>query len=128
MIIKKSGSILVARRSQNQKLPGLWEIPGWRRPRNINEKTFLTKALKTNLNIDAEIGKIYYSYPYTYRKYTYEIKYYNLKNYSGSIKSSLYDKYEWVKPGELDANKFLNSLYKLIYEINYFSNTENPTA
>jgi 8-oxo-dGTP diphosphatase len=51
------GRILLARRSQNEKLSGYWEFPGGKVEKGESLQDCLKKELKEELGVQAEIGE-----------------------------------------------------------------------
>ena len=56
-VLLRDGAVLVARRSQDMSLPGLWEFPGGKIKRGESPQEALQRELSEELLIDAEIGE-----------------------------------------------------------------------
>lgn len=55
-IIEKDGLFLIARRSRNGTLPGLWEFPGGKIEPGESHRDALKRELAEELSVDADIG------------------------------------------------------------------------
>ena len=63
--------------------------------------------MEEELNIDAEIGDLYTNYIYEYPNISYDLYFYRILRYKGSLIKSAHDKLKWVRLDEFKNFDFL---------------------
>tara|TARA_B100000902_G_C27247011_1_gene883154 strand:+ start:1130 stop:1522 length:393 start_codon:yes stop_codon:yes gene_type:complete len=96
-IIKKNDKYLIARRAPGDRSEGFWEFPGGKIEHGETSFECIKRELKEELNIDAEIGKLYSQYIYDHPHISYELFFYEVKFFSGNLKKNVHDKIKWEK-------------------------------
>lgn len=105
-IIEKDGKILIARRSPDKDLGGLWEYAGGKIEENETDKQSLARELKEEFNIDVEVKNFLINNIHKYPKRTINLKAYKVRYISGEFKLSDHDEIAWVDISELDNYNF----------------------
>lgn len=120
-IIKKGTKVLVGLRPQDNTLPGKWEFPGGKIELNESPEMALSRELKEELGIDAEIAELKLAITHTYSEVGILILFYEVRYWQGEPKPVHHMKIQWIEPHELsdldipDANrKVLPQLLHLI--------------
>lgn len=105
-IIEQDGRIFIARRAKDDPLQGLWEFPGGKLEEGETLEECLKRELFEELGIDAAIGKYFSSTTFTHKETVWELVFFKVTSYTGTI--TLYDHSEmaWVRPEELTSYRF----------------------
>ena len=61
-IIQNDNNFLIGRRGKDEKSGGLWEFPGGKLEEDESLKECIKRELKEELDIDAEIGELFFNY------------------------------------------------------------------
>ena len=96
-IIENDDNFLIGRRAKNEKSSGMWEFPGGKLEEGESPKECIKRELKEELNIDAEIGELFFSYTYNYPHVSYELYFFKVNSYFGEPVKSVHDKLKWEK-------------------------------
>ena len=96
-IIENDDNFLIGRRAKNEKSSGMWEFPGGKLEEGESPKECIKRELKEELNIDAEIGELFFSYTYNYTHVSYELYFFKVNSYFGEPVKSVHDKLKWEK-------------------------------
>lgn len=105
-IIEKDGKILIARRSADKDLGGLWEYAGGKVEENETDEQSLARELKEEFNINVEVKKFLFNNIHKYPKRTINLKAYKVRYISGEFKLSDHDRIAWVDISELNNYDF----------------------
>jgi 8-oxo-dGTP diphosphatase len=106
-IIRKDDSVLLARRSPNDRLAGFWEFPGGKVEVGESPEQSLARELFEELGIVAQIGeKVAESY-YAYEHGTFRIIAYFVDRISGKPTPNEHDRLDWVKVEDLTRYQLL---------------------
>jgi mutator protein MutT len=106
-IIRKNGSVLLARRSPGQKLAGFWEFPGGKVEGGETPEQCLARELYEELGILTRIGEKCAESSHEYEHGSFRILAYLVDNISGELKSNVHDRLEWVKVDDVDRYQLL---------------------
>ena len=96
-IIENDDNFLIGRRAKNEKSSGMWEFPGGKLEEGESPKECIKRELKEELNIDAEIGELFFSYTYNYPHVSYELYFFKVNSFFGEPVKSVHDKLKWEK-------------------------------
>ena len=96
-IIENDDNFLIGRRAKNEKSSGMWEFPGGKLEKGESPKECIKRELKEELNIDAEIGELFFSYTYNYPHVSYELYFFKVNSFFGEPVKSVHDKLKWEK-------------------------------
>jgi len=105
-IIKKDKRILIARRSKDKELGGLWEYAGGKLEPNESDEECLKRELKEEFEITVQVGKFITNSLYKYPNKTINLKVYEVNYISGEFKLNDHDLIEWVAIEDLSKYKF----------------------
>ena len=121
-IIQNDNNFLIGRRGKDEKSAGMWEFPGGKLEEGESPKECIKRELKEELNIDAEIGELFFSYTYNYPHVSYELYFFKVNSFFGEPVKSVHDKLKWEKLKNFYKYDFLPGdgplIDKLIKEAN----------
>ncbi len=120
-LMKRQGRVLVGQRPQGGSLPGTWEFPGGKIELGENPEGALKRELKEELGVEAEIGPLKFVDTHTYGKVGILFLFFEVKYWTGQIKTQQHLDLRWVTPKELagltlpEANtKFLKRILEVL--------------
>ena len=96
-IIQNDNNFLIGRRGKDEKSAGMWEFPGGKLEEGESPKESIKRELKEELNIDAEIGELFFSYTYNYPHVSSELYFFKVNSFFGEPVKSVHDKLKWEK-------------------------------
>ena len=96
-IIQNDNNFLIGRRGKDEKSAGMREFPGGKLEEGESPKECIKRELKEELNIDAEIGELFFSYTYNYPHVSYELYFFKVNSFFGEPVKSVHDKLKWEK-------------------------------
>jgi len=84
-------------------LSGLkWEFPGGKVEKDETTEECLLRELTEELSITAVIGSLYHQQQYLYPDSgTFDVFYYMIRQFSGSIVNRVFESFEWVSTAKL---------------------------
>ena len=106
-LIQSCGKFLVARRGPNESSPGLWEFPGGKLEDGETLEDCIKRELTEELGIYSKIGKLYFQYEYHYNKISFDLYFFKVNSYEGSIHLSVHDELKWITVSDIDKSMFL---------------------
>ena len=106
-IIQRNDKFLIGRRAPSEKSPGLWEFPGGKLELGETLQECIKRELKEELGIEAEVGDLYMHYNYEYPHISYDLYFFKIKTYRGTIIKTAHDKLEWAKLEDFHRYNFL---------------------
>ncbi len=120
-LIRRQGKVLVGQRPQGSSLPGAWEFPGGKIELGESPEAALTRELREELGVEAEIGPLKFADTHTYGKTGIIFLFYEVKYWKGQIKPQQHLDLKWISPKELkelelpEANaKFLEKILSVL--------------
>ena len=96
-IIRRSGSVLLARRSSGEKLAGFWEFPGGKVEDGETPEGCLARELHEELGIRVLIGRRFAESLHEYDHGNFRIIAYFADWIAGDLTGRVHDRLEWVK-------------------------------
>ena len=96
-IIQNDNNFLIGRRGKDEKSAGMWEFPGGKLEEDESLKECLKRELNEELNIDAEIGELFFSYTYNYPHVSYKLYFFKVNSFFGAPTKCVHDKLKWEK-------------------------------
>jgi len=105
-IIIKDNSVLIAQRSNNDPLAGLWEFPGGKVENGETPEDSLIREMQEEFCIDVEVGEFFESSIFPYDKGSIRLLAYMCRWTGGEIRSTVHNDYAWAKVNELDQYIF----------------------
>jgi 8-oxo-dGTP diphosphatase len=107
-IIRRSGRILICRRSAAHAHPLKWEFPGGKVEEGESAPQALGRELQEELDVHARIGDEVERYEFRYPgKRPILLIFYAVTDFSGEPRNCVFDEIRWVAPGELPQFDFL---------------------
>ncbi|HMD14925.1 MAG TPA: 8-oxo-dGTP diphosphatase MutT [Bacteroidota bacterium] len=104
IIIRKeiSTSVLLCRRKESARYGLKWEFPGGKVEKDETTEECLLRELTEELSITAVIGSLYHQQQYLYPDSgTFDVFYYMIRQFSGSIVNRVFESFEWVSTAKL---------------------------
>tara|TARA_B110000116_G_scaffold229655_1_gene211630 strand:- start:340 stop:726 length:387 start_codon:yes stop_codon:yes gene_type:complete len=99
-IIIQKDLFLIARRSPHFKGSGFWEFPGGKLEIDETKEMCLKRELDEELEIKVIEYSFYKSYDYSSHDIIYNMNFYLINKFSGTIKLNAHDKIKWIKYNE----------------------------
>jgi 8-oxo-dGTP diphosphatase len=106
-IIRKNGSVLLARRSVGQKLAGFWEFPGGKVEHGETAEECLARELAEELGILTRIGEKCAESLHQYDHGNFHIVAYLVDCIAGEPRPIVHDRLEWVKIDDMERYQLL---------------------
>ena len=106
-IIQNRNKFLICRRGPNEKAAGLWEFPGGKMEQNETLKSCIRRELKEELEVDAVVGDLFDHYIYETSEIQYDLYFFKILKFKGSIKLIVHDKLKWVELSDFSHYNFL---------------------
>ena len=83
ILLNKNGQILVAKRRNNQFMPGYWELPGGKIKVGENKKDSLKRELSEELRVTVNKSSLKHTMFHQYPNKVVKLWIYNVDKYSG---------------------------------------------
>src|SRR4249920_604400 len=96
-IIRRNGSVLLARRSSGERLAGFWEFPGGKVENGETPEECLARELDEELGIRARIGEKFAESLHQYDHGSFRIVAYFVDWIAGDPRPTVHDRLESVK-------------------------------
>jgi 8-oxo-dGTP diphosphatase len=106
-IIRKNGSVLLARRSPGEKLAGFWEFPGGKVENGETPEECLARELDEELGILTRIGEKCAESLHQYDHRNFRIVAYLVDCIAGEPRPNVHDRLEWVKIDDISGYQLL---------------------
>jgi 8-oxo-dGTP diphosphatase len=107
-IIRRSGRILICRRTANQPHALKWEFPGGKVESGESPPEALRRELQEELAVDARIGDEVERYEFRYPgKDPILLIFYAVTDFDGEPRNCVFEEMRWAEPGELPRVDFL---------------------
>ncbi len=100
-IIRRSNTILLARRREGSHLAGLWEFPGGKIEDGESPEECLARELREEFRLEATVGRFVASSRYSYPDREIELMAYEVQLAEGPIVLNDHDEIQWVPVAEL---------------------------
>ena len=100
-IVVQNGKILLTRRPQDKRHPGMWEFPGGKVDPGESPEEALRRELFEELGVAAAVDRIFEVVHYRYEWGAVLILAYSCTIVSGPLKNLGVAEHLWVLPGEL---------------------------
>jgi 8-oxo-dGTP diphosphatase len=117
-LIWQDGTVLVCQRTRHQTMPLKWEFPGGKIEEGEQPRDAMRRELEEELGIDAvvgdEVARFRHQYP---NGGAVELRFYDVRKYSGEIENRIFKDMRWAKPAELPSYDFLEADHKLVQEL-----------
>jgi 8-oxo-dGTP diphosphatase len=117
-LIWQDGTVLVCQRTRHQTMPLKWEFPGGKIEEGEQPRDAMRRELEEELGINAEVGDEVARFRHRYPNGSaVELRFYDVRKYSGEIENRIFKEIRWAKPAELPAFDFLEADLKLVQDL-----------
>jgi 8-oxo-dGTP diphosphatase len=117
-LIWQDGTVLVCQRTRHQTMPLKWEFPGGKIEEGEQPRDAMRRELEEELGINAEVGDEVERFRHRYPNGSaVELRFYDIRKYSGEIENRIFKEIRWAKPAELPAFDFLEADLKLVQDL-----------
>ena len=106
-IIQNGNKFLICRRGPNEKAAGFWEFPGGKLEQNETLESCILRELREELEVDAVVGDLFDHYIYETREILYDLYFFKVLKFKGTIKLTVHDKLKWVELKDFSHYNFL---------------------
>ena len=117
-LIWQDGTVLVCQRTRHQTMPLKWEFPGGKIEEGEQPRDAMRCELEEELGINAvvgdEVARFRHQYP---NGSAVELRFYDVRRYSGAIENRIFKDVRWAKPTELPSYDFLEADRKLVQDL-----------
>ena len=104
-LIIQNNKVLIGLRSENDNGGGLWEFPGGKIEIDESSEEAVIRELNEELDIIVRKPKKIMQYLHRFKNLIYDISFFEVISFKGSIKKIVHDELEWV---DLDSIKNYN--------------------
>jgi len=117
-ILRRGKKILIAQRSE-VKHESKWEFPGGKTEDSETPRKGLKRELKEELDLDCEIGDLFYESYWESSEKTIYLQTYEVTSFTGEEKALSHAELRWVMPVELKDYNFLPADIPVVEHILY---------
>ena len=101
-VLRRTGSVLIARRPEGKLLGGLWEFPGGKRERGESLTDCVQRELKEELGITAAVGAKLGVFTHAYTHFRVTVHAYVCRVTRGRLSAREHTAIRWVRPERLE--------------------------
>ena len=109
--------MLLAQRPEGESLGGFWEFPGGKVEEFEEPIEALDRELREELGVSIVSADLLQSRRNRYGEDLFEVDYYVVREWSGTVHSTHYSELRWISPDELDRFEHLSGNRELCREI-----------
>ena len=110
-IVSRDGHVLACQRHPHAAYPLKWEFPGGKIESGESPRQALTRELREELAIEAEVGEELYRQEWIYpdgvenpkKDGAFRVFYYYIKSFTGTPKNVVFEQIRWVSLSELQT-------------------------
>lgn len=121
-VIVKNNKILIGLRAEGDSGAGMWEFPGGKIELNESSEDAIKRELREELDIEATVNQKIMKYSHRFKNTIYEISFFEINKFTGSIKKNVHDDLQWIELTSLKKYQFISGDLLLIDRI-----LANPT-
>ena len=121
-VIVKNNKILIGLRAEGDSGAGMWEFPGGKIELNESSEDAIKRELREELDIEATVNQKIMKYSHRFKNTIYEISFFEINKFTGSIKKNVHDDLQWIELTSLKKYQFISGDILLIDRI-----LANPT-
>ena len=107
-VIVKNNKILIGLRAEGDSGAGMWEFPGGKIELNESSEGAVKRELKEELNIEAIVNQKVMKYLHKFKNTCFEISFFEINKFVGSIKKNVHDDLRWVELASLKKYRFIS--------------------
>lgn len=108
-IMEKDGKVLLGQRPESGTLAGLWEFPGGKLELDETPQEALSRELKEELGIEAEVGKIFMCSSHSYGDKGILLLFFKIDYWKGEPRALHHSQLEWVPIESISKKKIPES-------------------
>ena len=117
ILFNKNGQILVAKRRNNQFMPGYWELPGGKIEVGENKKDSLKRELFEELGVTVNKSTLTHTMHHEYPDKIVKLWIYNVDKCSGEPSGQEGQETSWCSIGQLNNYKLLPTMREIVHKI-----------
>jgi len=110
----ESGQLLIAKRQDDQFMPGFWELPGGKIENQESREDAIVRELKEELGIKVEAVSLHQTMSHQYDDRLVELSIYNINEYQGLAKGIEGQQIKWIMPNDLYNYELLPTMKAFI--------------
>ena len=107
-LIIQNNKVLIGLRSENDNGGGLWEFPGGKIEIDESSEDAVIRELNEELDIDVRKPKKIMQYLHRFKNLIYDISFFEVISFKGSIKKIVHDELEWVDLDSINNYNFIS--------------------
>lgn len=116
-VIIKNNKILIGLRAEGDSGAGMWEFPGGKIELNESKEDAIKRELREELDIEVTVNQKIMKYSHKFKNTIYEISFFEINKFAGSIKKNVHDDLQWVELASLKKYRFISGDLLLIDKI-----------
>ena len=107
-LIIQNNKVLIGLRSKSDNGGGLWEFPGGKIEIDESSENAVIRELNEELNIVVHKPKKIMQYLHRFKNLIYDISFFEVVSFKGSIKKIVHDELEWVGLDSIKNYNFIS--------------------
>jgi mutator protein MutT len=107
-VIVKNNKILIGLRAEGDSGAGMWEFPGGKIELNESSENAIKREMREELDIEVTVNQKIMKYSHRFKNTIYEISFFEINKFFGSIKKIVHDDLQWVELASLKKYRFIS--------------------
>ena len=107
-LIIQNNKVLIGLRSESENGGGLWEFPGGKIEIDESSENAVIRELSEELDIVCQNPKKIMQYLHRFKNLIYDISFFEVTSFKGSIKKIVHDELEWVDLASINNYNFIS--------------------
>jgi len=107
-VIVKNNKILIGLRAEGDSGAGMWEFPGGKIELNESSENAIKREMREELDIEVTVNQKIMKYSHRFKNTIYEISFFEINKFFGSIKKNVHDDLRWVELASLKKYRFIS--------------------
>jgi mutator protein MutT len=107
-VIVKNNKILIGLRAEGDSGAGMWEFPGGKIELNESSENAIKREMREELDIEVIVNQKIMKYSHRFKNTIYEISFFEINKFVGSIKKNVHDDLQWVELASLKKYRFIS--------------------
>ena len=107
-LIIQNNKVLIGLRSKRDNGGGLWEFPGGKIEINESSEEAVKRELNEELDIVPQNPKEIMQYLHRFKNMIYDISFFEITSFEGSVKRIVHDELEWVDLDSINKYNFIS--------------------
>ena len=107
-LIIQNNKVLIGLRSESDNGGGLWEFPGGKIEIDESSEDAVIRELNEELDIFVDEPKKIMQYLHRFKNFIYDISFFEVISFKGSIKKIVHDELEWVYLDSINNYNFIS--------------------